>query len=77
MAIPSTGTSRIIKTFESAAVLDVIEHPVFGRVDRGGCVNILTPKRMQVKRTSGMACNSCLVEIERWTDSAAFPVAAE
>ncbi len=67
----------VLKSFESAAVLDVIDHPVFGRVDRGGCMNILTPKRTQVKRTSGMGCNSCLVAVEPWADGAAFAIAAE
>ncbi len=61
-----------IKGYESAAVFDMIEHPVHGRIDRGGCLNLLTPKRHQVKNTSGMACNSCLVEIEPWTDLSAF-----
>ncbi|MBL4800695.1 MAG: molybdopterin-dependent oxidoreductase [Emcibacter sp.] len=67
----------VVKAFESAAILDVIEHPKYGRVDRGGCVNLLTPKRAQVKKTSGMGSNSCLVEIEPWTDSALFVTAAE
>jgi trimethylamine-N-oxide reductase (cytochrome c) len=67
----------VIKSFESAAVIDVIDHPVLGRVDRGGCLNILTPKRPQVKRTSGMGCNSCLVEVEQWVDDSAFAIAAE
>ena len=43
--------------------------PRFGRVDRGGCVNVLTPRRPQVKNTDGMASNSCLVEFERWVPS--------
>jgi len=66
----------VVKAFESAAILDIIDHPIYGRVDRGGCVNLLTPKRNQVKGTSGMACNSCLVEIEGWTDTTAFAAAA-
>ena len=67
----------IVKTFESCAVIDVIDHPVYGRVDRGGCINLLTPKRSQVKRTSGMGVNSCLVEIESWVERGAFLQAAE
>lgn len=69
--------SGVVKAFESAAVLDVIEHPVHGLVDRGGCVNLLTPKRSQVKKTSGMGCNSCLVEIQPWTEAKLFAEAAE
>jgi len=66
----------VTKAFESAAVVDVIEHLTYGRVDRGGCLNLLTPKRVQVKGTSGMGCNSCLVEIELWNDAVAFAEAA-
>jgi hypothetical protein len=34
--------------------------------DRGGCLNLLTPRRPQIKGTEAMASNSCLVEVERW-----------
>jgi trimethylamine-N-oxide reductase (cytochrome c) len=29
-------------------------------------VNVLTPSRPQMKGTSSMAPNSCLVQVERW-----------
>ena len=67
----------VMKSYESSAVLDVIEDPRHGLVDRGGCVNLLTPRRVQVKGTSGMGCNSCLVNFEQWTEMAAFVAAAE
>ena len=67
----------VVKSFESSAIMDIREHPKFGRVDRGGAINLLTPKRPQVKGTSGMGVNSCLVEIEPWTDSSVFLQAAE
>ncbi len=69
----------VAKSFESCAVLDIIDDPRYGQVDRGGCVNLLTPKRSQVKGTSGMACNSCLIQIEPWVaaGAAALPLAAE
>jgi trimethylamine-N-oxide reductase (cytochrome c) len=67
----------VTKAYESAAVVDMIDHPVHGRLDRGGCLNLLTPKRVQVKGTSGMGCNSCLVEIEPWNETALFSEAAE
>ncbi len=70
-------TKGVVKSYESCAVLDIIEHPTLGRIDRGGCINLLTPKRHQVKHTSGMGCNSCLVEIERWSDVGIFMHAAE
>jgi len=34
--------------------------------DTAGCVNILTPKRYITPTSPGQACNSCLVEVERW-----------
>lgn len=36
-------------------------------VDRGGCINLLTPSRFMSKNASGMAPNSCLVEVEKWS----------
>ena len=43
-----------------------IEPGKAGSIDRGGCVNLLTPARMVSKNAPGMACNSVSVEIERW-----------
>jgi anaerobic selenocysteine-containing dehydrogenase len=60
----------MVKTFESCAVFDMFEDPRFGRVDRGGNLNLLTPPRNQVKNTSGMGTNSCLVEIAPWSEPA-------
>jgi anaerobic selenocysteine-containing dehydrogenase len=34
--------------------------------DRAGCINILTPKRFITPTSPGQACNSCLVDVERW-----------
>jgi trimethylamine-N-oxide reductase (cytochrome c) len=54
----------VCKSYESSAEIDFFEDPRFGTVDRGGCVNLLTPRRPQVKNTDGMGSNSCLVEFE-------------
>ena len=62
----------VVKAYESSAEVDFVDDPRFGRIDRGGCVNVLTPKRPQVKNTEGMASNSCLIEFESW-----LPLAAE
>ncbi len=40
--------------------------PEVGATDRGGCVNILTSKRMLSKNAPGMAPNSCLIEVRKW-----------
>jgi len=34
--------------------------------DTAGCVNILTPKRYITPTSTGMANNSCLIQVERW-----------
>lgn len=67
----------VVKAFESSAEVEFFDDPRFGRVDRGGCVNVLTPKRPQVKGTEGMGSNSCLVEIELWTPSVTLQSVAE
>ena len=36
------------------------------RVDIGGCLNTLTPSRSQMRGTSSMAPNSCLVDVVAW-----------
>lgn len=56
----------VCKAFESSAEFDYFEDPRFGKVDRGGCVNVLTPRRPQMRHTDGMGSNSCLVELEPW-----------
>ena len=35
--------------------------------DRGGCVALLTSARFISKNVPGMASNSCLIQIEKWT----------
>jgi len=35
----------------------------------GGCVNILTPSRMMIKKSHAMAALSCLIEVEKWSES--------
>ena len=54
----------VVHSYGSSANYDPIGEP--GRsADRGGCVNILTSKRFMTKRSSGMACNSCQVEVKK------------
>lgn len=67
----------IVKAFESCAVFDMFEDSRFGRVDRGGNLNLLTLPRNQVRHTSGMGTNSCLVEINPWSEAAMLAAAAE
>jgi len=58
----------MIKTYESSALIDLIEGDgPKGFVDRAGCANLLTPTKSQQKGMDGMASNSCLVELTAWT----------
>jgi trimethylamine-N-oxide reductase (cytochrome c) len=60
-----------VKSFESSAEYQMIE--IDGeRVEIGGCMNTLTPSRTQSQGTSGMAPNSCLVQVEAWRGAAEF-----
>ncbi len=56
--------------YESAADYDPIGEPGESP-DRGGCINILTPSRTIIKKSHGIACNSCLVQIEKWDQKGA------
>jgi len=69
---PMVG-ERMIKTYESSALIDLIEGDgPKGYVDRAGCANLLTPSRSQQKGMDGMASNSCLVELAAWTPPEVF-----
>jgi len=58
----------VVKSFEASAEYKKIviagEH-----IEIGGCMNTLTPSRPQIKGTSSMSPNSCLVQVERWEHS--------
>ena len=51
--------------YESSAEYKPLGEPGHS-VDRGGCINILTPARFMSKYATGMATEHCLVEIEKW-----------
>jgi len=63
-----TGRVRpgIIHAYASSGVYDPLEPGNPNSIDRGGCVNMLTPTKLMSKNAPGMAPNSCLIEIERW-----------
>jgi trimethylamine-N-oxide reductase (cytochrome c) len=54
----------LVHSYESSAVYDPTGAPGYSD-DRGGCVNLLTPSRMQIKRSHATAANSCLIQVER------------
>ena len=41
-------------------------------VDRGGCVNLLSPSRTQIRNAHSMANGLSMVEIEKWDGATEF-----
>jgi trimethylamine-N-oxide reductase (cytochrome c) len=55
----------VVHGYESSANYDPLGEP--GKsIDRGGCLNLLSPKRSQIKKGHAMASSSALVEVEPW-----------
>jgi trimethylamine-N-oxide reductase (cytochrome c) len=54
-----------VHSYESSANYDPSGEPGCSP-DRGGCINLLTPGRMMIKKSHSHAANSCLVQIELW-----------
>ena len=57
--------------YESSAVYEPMGEP--GRsVDRGGCLNLLSPRRSQIKNSHSMANGTAMVEIVPWDGDTSF-----
>jgi trimethylamine-N-oxide reductase (cytochrome c) len=56
-----------VHSYESCAEYEPLGTPGESP-DRAGCINILTPSRYISKNASGMAPNSCLIEIEKYEE---------
>ncbi len=56
----------VIHSYASSAKYDPLVPGNADAIDKGGCVNMLTPSRMVSKNAPGMTPNSCLIEIEKW-----------
>jgi trimethylamine-N-oxide reductase (cytochrome c) len=65
-ALPTERLPRgVCHGYESSAVYDPMGEP--GKsVDRGGCLNLLTPERTQTKTTHSLAGAQALVQVEVW-----------
>src|SRR5690606_8168361 len=65
-AVPTQRLPRgVCHGYESSAIYDPLGEP--GKsVDRGGCLNLLTPERTQTKSTHSLAGAQALVEVEVW-----------
>jgi trimethylamine-N-oxide reductase (cytochrome c) len=56
----------VVRAWESCNVYDPIGEPGDpGSIDRGGCLNLITPEKFLSKNACGMAPNTCLVEVRR------------
>ena len=64
----------VVHGYESSALYEPLGEPG-GSPDRGGALNLLTPKRLQFSRGDAMGNSNCLVEVEPWTG--ALPLAME
>jgi len=61
----------VVHGYESSANYDPLGEP--GKsIDRGGCLNLLSPKRSQTAKTHAMASSSALVEIVLWDGKTEF-----
>jgi trimethylamine-N-oxide reductase (cytochrome c) len=57
----------VIHGYESSAVYDRVDDSE-NAPERGGCLNLLTPERSQIKQAEAMAPSLCLVEVEAWIE---------
>ena len=69
-AFPTERLRRgLVHGYESCATYEPIGEPG-NSVDRGGCLNQLTPKRSQIKQAHSMGSSAALVQVELWTGEA-------
>ena len=66
----------IIRSMQASAVYDPVGEPGESP-DRGGCVNVLTPSRMQTEKVHSASFNSCLIEVEKWDGDVAAAAPAK
>jgi len=73
-----TGRVRpgVVHGYESSARYEPIGEP--GRSpDRGGALNVLTPKESQLARGHSLGNSNCLVQVGPWDGAVAVRAAAE
>ncbi len=58
----------VVHSYACSGKYDPVEPGKAYSIDRGGCVNLLTPARMLSQNAPGMAPNSCLIEVSKWED---------
>ena len=63
----------VVHSYSSCAVYDPIGDPGYS-ADRGGCVNLLSSGRSQVRKAHSMGASCCQVDVEKWTTQEAAAV---
>ena len=61
----------VVHSYESSANYDPMGKPGES-IDRGGCVNLLSPSRTQIKNAHSMANSLAMVEIDKWDGATEF-----
>jgi len=56
----------VVHCYTASSKYDPLQPGEPGSIDRGGCVNLLTPSQLLSQNAPGMAPNSCLIEISKW-----------
>ncbi len=56
----------VVHSYASSANYDPLIPGRDDSVDKGGCVNMLTPSRMLSRNAPGMTPNSCLIDVDKW-----------
>ncbi|MFC6911393.1 molybdopterin dinucleotide binding domain-containing protein [Novosphingobium lubricantis] len=69
--VTSRMADGVVHSYESSANYEPLGEPG-NSPDIGGCVNLLTPARMQSEGTVASAGSLCMVEIEKWDGLTAF-----
>ncbi len=54
-----------IHAYTSSGIYNPVEYGKYGSVDKGGCVNVLTPGRLMGDYIPAMVPNSCNIDIEK------------
>ena len=61
----------VAHSYESSAVWEPLGK-VGKSADKGGCVNLLSPSRTQIKKAHSMANGLSMVQIEKWDGDISF-----
>ena len=67
---------RVLHGYEASAIYEPVGAPG-NSLDRGGCLNLLTSKRPQIKKSHSLASSSAIVQVELWDGKTGTETGAE